>query len=244
MPRNGLFSFSGTADPVDLAAHDLVVVVGALRPAEDDGAAVLVRASSGSVSPNRGRRTSSGMPRLSQLNGRRGRGWKAPRAGRSEPGWAWREKIMALKESWRKTRQSACQSTPIRLTCDCKTAQRNRCAGTGLVWPHACAEPVHSVQLVQALRLTLPGVELRQQERRAAPVAAPASPPAGWPSPAPPAAGRASARDSRPRRRARPTAASGHGWRGLGDAGARLELGRHRARAQAGDADAARLRAR
>ena len=41
MPRNGFLSFERDADPVDLAADDLVVVVGALRPAEDDRADVV-----------------------------------------------------------------------------------------------------------------------------------------------------------------------------------------------------------
>ena len=40
MPRNGFFSLQRHADPVDLALDDLVVVVGALRPAENDRAAV------------------------------------------------------------------------------------------------------------------------------------------------------------------------------------------------------------
>ena len=42
MPRNGFFSLQRHADPVDLAPDDLVVVVGALRAAENDHAAVVL----------------------------------------------------------------------------------------------------------------------------------------------------------------------------------------------------------
>ena len=40
MPRNGLCSLKRDADPIDLAADEIVRIVGAHRTAEDDGAGV------------------------------------------------------------------------------------------------------------------------------------------------------------------------------------------------------------
>ena len=70
------------ADPVDLAPDDLVVVVGALRPAENDGAAVGFAASWAAR-----RRTAAGARRAGcrgcEAGSRPGPAWKALRAGRS-----------------------------------------------------------------------------------------------------------------------------------------------------------------
>ena len=50
-------------DPVDLAADELFLIVGAHRTAEDDRAG-MARMVAGSGSPKRGRRMSSGKPRV------------------------------------------------------------------------------------------------------------------------------------------------------------------------------------
>ena len=124
MPRNGFFSFSGTSIQ-SISRRTISSSSLALCGPPKMTAPLWASSVSGSSSPNRGRRTSSGMPRL--------RSWIATRPGvESSPcrtiriGGRIGQKAHGVKSSCRKSRQSACQSSPIRLMRDCKTAVARR----------------------------------------------------------------------------------------------------------------------
>ena len=126
------------------------------------------------------RRTADGARRAGcrgcEAGSRPGRAWKARRAGRSGPeGASERSRLIGAEGFMPQTRQSACQSTPIRLMRDCKTVGARADMPPRQGW-------------VASAALELPRCRAAPAGRRAARSAAPARRAACWRSPAPPAA--------------------------------------------------------
>ena len=114
MPRNGFLSWSGPEIQSISRRMNLVVVVGALRAAEDDGAGVLVPSSRAAH-----RRSAAGGCRARSRDSsgqcRRGRASNAPDAERSG-----QARLMARTGSCRKRSNRRASHTPIRFMRDFK----------------------------------------------------------------------------------------------------------------------------